>query len=260
MSASGASGWRWALAGALCGALCATLWWAPARWLTSAVAHASRGMVLLQAPRGSLWSGSAALVFTGGSGSRGQTALPGRLHWQLRPRLTGLQLRLVADCCTPSGPLVLQAAPVWGGGKLRWSGGTLTWPAALLVGLGTPWNTIRPEGQVTLAGDALQAQWKSGRLNLHGSASATFGDMASRLSPLQPIGSYRLVVAGGQPIRATLSTLSGALQLSGHGEWLGNRLRFRGEASAAPGHEAQLANLLNLLGERRGDQAYMALN
>lgn len=260
MSTARTAGWRWAIAGALCGTLCATLWFAPARWLAGAVESASRGMVILQAPRGSVWTGSAQLIFSGGSGSRGQTALPGRMRWRLRPRLNGLHLSVTADCCTPGGPLRLTAAPSWGGGSLYWTGGILHWPAAFLVGLGTPWNTIQPEGEVTLVSDAFQARWKSGRLELQGSATATFDNMASRLTSLRPAGSYRAVVQGGPPIQVTLSTLSGALQLSGHGQWLGNRLRFRGEAGAAPGHEAQLANLLNAIGERRGNTARMALN
>jgi hypothetical protein len=42
------------------------------------------------------------------------------------------------------------------------------------------------------------------------------------------------------------------LQLSGSGEWAAGRLRFRGQASAAPGFEAVLGNLLNIIGRRQG--------
>ena len=55
------------------------------------------------------------------------------------------------------------------------------------------------------------------------------------------------------------ATMEGALQLSGSGRWVGSRLRFTGEASAAPGQEAQLANLLNLLGRRQGNRALISL-
>ena len=49
-----------------------------------------------------------------------------------------------------------------------------------------------------------------------------------------------------------LSTDSGALQLVGQGQWLGAGLRFQGQASAAPGSEAVLSNLLNIIGRRQG--------
>ena len=54
----------------------------------------------------------------------------------------------------------------------------------------------------------------------------------------------------GNPL--LLDTLNGALRLTGSGLWTGARLRFRGEASAAPGHEAALSNLLNIIGRRQG--------
>jgi len=44
--------------------------------------------------RGTVWSGSAVAVLTGGAGSRDATALPGRLGWTLRPHGLGLELKL----------------------------------------------------------------------------------------------------------------------------------------------------------------------
>ena len=57
---------------------------------------------------------------------------------------------------------------------------------------------------------------------------------------------------------ALFSEKDGVLRLDGSGQWVGSRLRFNGEARAAPGHEAQLANLLNLLGRRQGDRAILS--
>jgi len=67
------------------------------------------------------------------------------------------------------------------------------------------------------------------------------------------LGSYRLRLdaAGGTPA-FTLSTLDGALQLDGSGQWSGSQLRFRGQARAAPGAEGELDNLLNFFGRRQG--------
>ena len=49
-----------------------------------------------------------------------------------------------------------------------------------------------------------------------------------------------------------LATLSGSLQLSGQGQWVGSTFRFVGEASAAPESLAALSNLLNIIGRREG--------
>ena len=84
--------------------------------------------------------------------------------------------------------------------------------------------------------------------------------MASRLSTLRPLGSYRVALnapAGSDSATVALQTLRGELQLQGDGQWVGGRLRFRGEASAAPGREAALANLLNIIGRRQGARSLL---
>ncbi len=250
--------WRWAVAGAVLGALAVVLAAAPARWLAAAVAQASGGRVLLVEPAGRVWAGSAQLVLTGGADSRDRAALPGRMHWRLSPRLDGVAATVQADCCTPDAPLRLRAHARWGGWALNLADGASHWPAALLAGLGTPFNTIAPEGELELATQGLAAQWQSGRLQLDGSATLTARQLSSRLSTLRPMGSYQLVVQGGPEIHLTLGTLEGSLQLSGQGQWVGTRLRFQGEARAARGLQAQLANLLNILGQRQGDRAVLS--
>jgi general secretion pathway protein N len=42
------------------------------------------------------------------------------------------------------------------------------------------------------------------------------------------------------------------LQLGGSGQWAAGRLRFKGQASAEPGSEPALNNLLNIIGRRQG--------
>jgi general secretion pathway protein N len=147
----------WALAGALCGLVAATVIWAPAAWLARGVDSATQGQVLLQQPRGTLWNGSASLVFTGGAGSRDRTALPTRLEWTLRPRLDGARIQLRSECCTPTA-LVLDLLPRWQGLNAVVHDSDTRWPASLLAGLGTPWNTVDLQGQLRLATQALQLQ------------------------------------------------------------------------------------------------------
>ena len=257
--ATRAAPWGWALGGALVGLLLVLLLSAPARWLEAGLARATGGMVQLAEPSGSLWRGSARLLLTGGAGSLDRAALPGQVHWRLRLALGALSLDMTADCCTPGAPLALRVSPRWGGARLTLADAQTRWPAALLAGLGTPFNTLQPQGELALSTQGLTAEWRAGRASLAGGADLTLRQLSSRLSTLQPLGSYRLQLRGGDAVALELSTLEGGLRLSGSGRWVGARLRFQGEASAAPGLEAQLANLLNLLGRRQGDRALISL-
>lgn len=249
---------RWAWAGLVSGVLGALLVFAPAQWLAAAIEHTSAGHVQLAQARGTLWSGSAQWVVTGGAGSQDRIALPGRIHWQLRPHWSGLSATLQADCCTPK-PMQLQLAPRWGGAHIAWHDGQSQWPAAVLSGLGTPWNTLQPEGQLVLHTHKLTLQWAAGRMHLSGQIQLDALAMSSRLSTLNPMGSYRLQLNGGDTPTLQLHTLEGHLLLSGNGLWVGRTLRFNGEARATPQYEAQLSNLLNIIGRRNGARAIITL-
>jgi len=248
----------WGWCGALAGALLALVVFAPARWLASAVHDSTGQRIVLADPRGTVWHGSARLLLTGGAGSHDMAALPGRVQWTLQPALTGLRLSLLAPCCTAEA-LQLHATPMPSGLRVALADGQSQWPAGLLAGLGTPWNTLQPRGQLRLQSQALSAEWNAGRLAVAGSAVLEARDVSSRLSTLRPMGSYRLTMRGGPSVGLTLETLEGSLQLSGSGQWVGSRLRFSGEARAAPEREAALANFLNIIGRRNGARSIITL-
>ncbi|MDR0225599.1 MAG: type II secretion system protein N [Burkholderiaceae bacterium] len=247
----------WALAGALCGLVATTLIWAPAHWLARGLERATQGQLVLQQPRGTLWNGSALLVLTGGADSHDRAALPTRLEWTLRPRLDGANLQLRSECCT-STPIQLDVQPRWQGLTVSVHNSDTQLPAALLAGLGTPWNTVALQGQLRLATQGLQLQWQAGRWRSQGLTRLEALGVSSRLSPLRPLGSYRLDIEGGDSPQLQLSTLTGDLQLSGQGQWVGQRLHFRGEASASPERETALSNLLNILGRRQGPRSLIS--
>lgn len=253
------SPWSLAWAGAIMGVLTATLVFAPARWLAAGVQQLSGEQVRLVDARGSVWQGSAQLVFTGGVGSSDSVALPGQLAWRIRPAWGGLTAQVSADCCT-STPLQLNAELVGLGGlHFTLADGQSQWPAGLLVGLGTPWNTVQPQGQLVVTSQGFGAQWAEGRLSMEGRVQFDATQMSSRLSTIAPMGSYRLTLQGGAPTRIALATLEGSLQLSGEGQWVGQRLRFEGEASASPDRVEALSNLLNILGRRDGARSIIKL-
>lgn len=254
---------RWAVAGAVLGALIGLVAFAPAAWLARVVASASGERLLLADARGTIWSGSAIPVLTGGPGSRDAAALPGRLGWTLGWRGAALEVRATQDCCLTNA-LMLRVSP----GLSRWtivlvpSAGTLgQWPSAWLGGLGTPWNTLQLGGSLRLASPGFSAERVAGRWRVEGSLDVELANTSSRLSTLETLGSYRLRLAGdpsGQPT-LTLTTQDGALQLSGNGNWGPGGVRFRGEARAAPGDETALSNLLNIIGRRDGARSVISI-
>ena len=248
---------------AACGALSALLAVAPASWVASALATASGQRIELAEARGNWRDGSALLVLRGGAHSEDAALAPGRLSWHLglgqlwRGRV---QLQLFDAAISPA-PLQLGFAVRPSAWQLQLSSPwTATLPAAMLQGLGTPWNTLALQAQLNLNVRALDFGSADGRLTLRGEVGLDALNVVSRLSQVAPLGSYRLQLHG-EGARATvrLSTISGALQLSGDGLWNGHRWHFDGRGSAAPERAAELASLLGLLGQPAGDHVRINL-
>lgn len=248
---------RLAVAGALLGAIGATVAWAPASWLAAGVGQFSGGRLLLADARGTVWSGSAVPVLTGGEGSRDAAMLPGRLEWSVGLADRALAVALRQACCI-EGALTLRVEPSPGGVRvsLAPAGGIVgRWPAAWLGGLGTPWNTLQLGGDLRVATPGLAVRTVQGRWQFDGRVEIDLVGVSSRLVTLPRVGSYRLVLQGEAATgdaALLVSTREGPLQLSGRGQWAGGRLRLRGEARADAGAEAALGNLLNIIGRRQG--------
>ncbi len=266
---------RWAVWGALLGGLLALGAFVPAAWLARELSQASGGRLVLADAQGTAWQGHAVLVLTGGADSRDAAALPGRLHWRLTWHGGAPALRLDQACCIDSPLLVrwrpglaatrfeLVTLPAESGSPAQAPGAAAAagpttighWPVAWLAGLGAPLNTLRLSGSMQLTGQDLSLESVQGRLVLGGRAELALNGVGSRLSTLDVLGDYRLSLQGdprGQAATLQLRTASGALQLSGEGQWAASRLRFNGQASAAPGFESALNNLLNIIGRRQG--------
>ncbi|GAB4397555.1 MAG: hypothetical protein OHK0048_06220 [Rhodoferax sp.] len=245
----------WAWAGVLVGAVLALLLAAPARWLAASLAQASAARLALDQTQGTVWDGSGQLSLRGGIDAPEATTLASRLVWRIRPvwdaQGPALTVHWRAACCIPEG---------WDW-RLGWVDGALSltlgdahsqWPAGLLVGLGTPWNTLNLQGQLQLHTLGLQLRWRAGSLRMQGQVRVEALDVGTSLATLRPLGSYALELQGGPTPQLTLRTLRGALQLQGQGQWIAGRLRLRGQARAEPGAEAALTNLLGVIGRREG--------
>lgn len=266
------AGRRWGWWGAGAGALLGMVIYAPAPWLAQAVVSASNGRLLLADAQGTIWRGDAVAVLTGGPGSRDARALPGRLNWSMRLGWRGVSLILQQDCCIQT-PLVLQVQPAWSGATLhvatqpvpgqalQRAGEIGHWPAAWLGGLGTPWNTLQLSGVLRVSTSDLTFAWTQGRLRVQGRAEVALDNVASRITTLDRLGSYRLDVVGdaeGQ-LQLNLGTLDGALNLTGSGGITPSGVRFRGEARASEDSQGALDNLLNIIGRRQGDRSVISI-
>jgi len=247
------------LAAGLFAILLTVLAYCPAAWLASALERQSGGRLTLGDATGTLWRGSA---FIGGAPS-GKDAvtplLPGRFSWRLSPLLLLGQVELEL-----SNPVAMPQPVMVRGGWTHWdvAPGLLDLPISGLAGLGAPLNTLAPTGQMQLSWSALSVGMHGSVLYLDGRMSLRLDDVASQLSSIRPLGAYQMVFDWhGAQARIALTTVNGPLLLSGTGMLDNGRFRFSGKASAETGQEERLANMLNLLGQRRkeGDKNFIAL-
>jgi general secretion pathway protein N len=232
-------------------AIAAALVVMPARWLMLAT-PASWPLAVVDAS-GSIWRGTA-LVALGHAGARATLPDPltWRLTWDKGPRVQVSHPWLGCQMTLRPGMSSLGLAPC-----------SIRLPATTLAALGAPFNTLLPSG-------TLQARWPALRLPYR--ADSPTGELvtlewtqaASALSRVQPLGHYRLALAGtaDRTMSLTLSTLSGPLQMQGSGSLHPrNGLRFKGKAGPAPDASTQtvasLQALLSAIGRRTGNDTLL---
>lgn len=259
---------RWALVGALFGIVAGFVFFAPAAWLAGAIATATGERLILADARGTVWSGSAVAVLSGGPQSRDASFVPGRFEWTLSPRLYGAELAARQACCL-NGTVLVQLRP--GLGRMRATlvspaGAVGQWPSAWLGGLGTPWNTLQLGGNVRLISPGITTiESVEGRWRMDGKVDLELEGVSSRLTTLDTLGSYKISLSGSGGAGgngATLlsvSTTDGPLQLTGSGTWGPGGVKFRGEARSAAVDEAALSNLLNIIGRRDGARSIISI-
>ena len=248
----------WLLAGIASVALTVLLFF-PATWMAAMIEKQTAGRLTMGDARGTLWGGSA---FIGGaaSGSDAVTPLlPGRFSWHLSPVI----LLGSVEAELENAEALSQPVSVTGSWR-QWqvSPAEILLPAERLAALGAPLNTVQPSGQMRLSWGLLQLARLDGKIEVAGAMNLEMNDLASRLSPVKPLGSYNLAFDWrGTQADVTLKTIKGPMLLSGSGMFGNGRLQFSGKAEAEAGQEQRLANFLNLLGQRRkeGDKDVIAL-
>jgi len=221
----------------------------PAAWLGPMVERQTGGRLTLGDAQGTLWRGSAFVGGAPGEGGAVTPLLPGRFSWRLSP------LVLLGDVSMDLSNDQALAQPVHVSGSWsQWqvSAGQLLLPADGLAGLGAPLNTLALTGAIKLSWNLLDIVRQGNTVAVSGHTVLSLTDMGSRMSPIKPLGTYEMAMDWkGQRADVVLSTVSGALLLSGNGALEKGRLHFSGQAAAADKYEDTLGNLLNLLGQRR---------
>ena len=221
----------------------------PASWLGNFVERQTGGRLTLGDAQGTLWNGSAFVGGAPGGGGAVTPLLPGRFAWRLSPLVLFGQVNM-----TLQNPQALSQPVLIEGSWSQWqvSAGQLLLPAEGLAGLGAPLNTLAPSGVIRLSWNRLDLVRQANSVAVTGRTVLSLADMGSRMAPIRPLGSYEMAMDWrGQQADLVLSTVRGALLLSGTGKLQNGRLRFSGQAAAADGYEDTLGNMLNLLGQRR---------
>ena len=257
---------RWVGLGCIC-LFVSVLVFLPADWLALVVEHKTQGRLTLGDAQGSLWSGSAFIGVISSAGTNAKTVitdsetpienitalLPGRFVWHLSP----LIILGYVDIVLENAESLQHPVKITGNwGQVVVSSSSLLVPAQRLSSLGAPLNTLQPTGQMHLSWSELMIQPSTEGVDLNGKFTLSMSAIASALSPIKPLGSYLMTFDYyGKKAQLMLSTKQGPLLLAGRGSLDHGHLQFSGQASAQAGQEEKLANLLNLLGQRRVDGA-----
>jgi general secretion pathway protein N len=239
----------------------------PVRWVSGFLGDQTACRIVLQAPMGTIWQGSAALGFSErnamGGGCKQPLAQTERMQWKTHCQMTGLSCTTEIQFAALEKPQTV----IWGWGQpLSLIANEMTLPATVLEGLGNPWTTLRPRGDLharwtdltwTFSKDAERVGAGAIAEESSGVMRIVIRNLASPISPVRPLGSYEIQAnLGEQRASWVLSTTAGPLLLKGQGElgpgWDGKGLQFSGEASADPDAEDALLGLLSLLGKKEG--------
>jgi general secretion pathway protein N len=221
---------------------------APATFIGSRASHAADGRLHFSDANGTLWAGSL----------RAHVDAPGgaftvdRIAWRLAPgKLIEGRIAFDVEVDSREARGNVQLLRGWSYWEAR--GGAGRFEARVLPIFYPVVAAWRPEGSVSFSADGVR--WND--REMLGPLSVEWRDAGVALSDVKPLGTYRLAVQGvGESAKLALSTIAGALRITGQGEAKVPRgVTFSGEAKGEGAASATLEPLLNLMGPRRPDGA-----
>lgn len=223
------------------------LWQFPMGFITPQIEKMSSCKFNLYQTQGTFWKGSSSIGVSelNESGTcKSPLAVTERLYWTTSCQLFAGQCQ--TDVAVSHSPQPIRIIYRLGGIQVQ--NNQIQLPANLLESLGSPWNSLHPQG-------VLDIHWNdlSFSKNADGMISIKVVNLSSAISKITPLGSYELKILLNQPISANLITLSGPLILNGQGQFTNQALHFEGTASSTPEAKNSLIGLLSVIGIKNGD-------
>jgi len=251
--------WSGSIAALLLGIALSVVIWLPANVPIAMVAKIADGRLDFHHVRGTVWMGSTELALVKPGSAHDTVPIPGRVHWRWLWQDWIPELVVRSDCCF-SQPVTFKLTLSPEQSQLSISDVKMNLPLTLLEGLGAPFNTLKPNGDLRVETKKLKLTLANRMMKVSGEMEAEIGSLSSVLSQVKPIGTYTVIAKGyGDRIRFNLSTRSGALQLVGSGELTQKKFRFNAEASSSLGYELAMSNLLNVIGRRSGNRSIISM-
>jgi len=218
----------------------------PASWFAWGLNRYTQGTVRLDPIAGSLWSGNGRLVIY-----YPQTVPHdlGSAEWRINPLwlFAGrVQLSLQSNHQDRQIKTTLGLAR----NSFMLKDTEAEFPAAFVAQLYTPLSLISPRGKVRISTAELMVAPEK----LEGNAALEWLNAGSGLSSVQPLGDYRLEIAGAEKnAKLKLTTLRGDLEFTGQGQWQPQTGQVQINGSAMPRARAgELESLLRMIGDDQG--------
>lgn len=219
----------------------------PASWFAWSLNHFTHGSIQLDPIAGGLWQGTGRLVYYY------PPTMPhdlGNTEWHVNP-LWLLAGRVQMNWLSNAQDTRLNTTIRLNSGKVELLDTEATFPAQSMGGVYPAVALISPQGQVRLHTNKLMLNQDG----MTGDGDIQWLEAGSAVTTVQPLGDYRLEIVGaGKTANLKLSTLRGALELTGQGKWelTTGRIQFNGYATP---HERtpELEPLLKLLGDDQGN-------
>ena len=223
-------------------ALVTTLILAPASMADWGLQVATKGRVRLADATGSIWNGQGKVVLVDVAA---QATRDREKPNAVLPLLIG-QIQVHARHDSMNQPLEISGSFA----RPRFSAGSIRLPNVNLARLGSPWSTVQPTASLALSWEPFEIVDGQAR----GVAAIELRDVASALTPVRPLGAYRLDIDGRQPeTTLKMSSLEGPLRLSGEGVFNPSHgLRFTAWAEVDESEREKLQSLVRLLGRQDG--------
>lgn len=221
---------------------------APATLVDAGLQNATGGRLRLSQATGSFWAGSGWVEIRDAASTN---AIARGVEWRVLPE-TLWRARFIAEIRLEGAarPFTVSSSPA----ETAIRQVDIELPATLLAQAEPRLKPLRLSGALRVRAPDLAV----GRDGMRGKLSVQWLQAGSAVSPVSPLGSYELDLAGeGKNIQATLSTLDGPVRFDGSGTWaVSGKPRIVATIDVPPDLREQLTPLLRLISRQRDEGTF----